>query len=77
MPTAGFHEMKLATVILYFEAMAEQSSPARMKWKDLQLGVMPDWMGVGVAIPLPGFVGVWPMIDMQIYYSGCQFVLIP
>lgn len=68
-PTAGFHFTKLASVILYWATMVSQFWPKPTKWKVLQLVVMPDWMGVGVAMPLPGLVvvAVWPTMEMQMF----------
>ena len=68
-PTAGFHLTKLARVIEYLATIVTQFSSVLTKWNVLQLVVMPDWMGVGVEIPLPGVVGVgvWPMMEMQMY----------
>lgn len=41
LPTAGFHLVKFAVVILYFAEMVAQVSPLTTKWKVLQLVVIP------------------------------------
>ena len=58
LPAAGFHLMKLTTVIEYFAAIVAQVSLPATRWNLLQLFVMPSWYGVGVVTPLPGFVVV-------------------
>lgn len=80
LPTAGFHLVKFAVVILYFAETVAQVSPLATKWKVLQLVVIPVWYGVGVATPLPGLVvvagalvvvvvGVCPTVEMHTYYN--------
>lgn len=74
-PTALFQATNLLTSTLYFFAIDAQMSPATTRWNFLHFFVMPVWIGVGVLIPLPVvvagglvvFVGVCPVIEMQIY----------
>lgn len=40
------------------ERTSEQVVPVLTKWNASQLSTMPAWVGVGVVIPLPGFVEV-------------------
>lgn len=79
LPTAGFHLTKLAKVILYRATIVAQFSPVLTKWNVLQLFVIPDWIGEGVEMPLPGLVGVGvcPIMEMQIYCSRWVSQVLP
>lgn len=51
--TAGFHEKKVAKLILYSSMMPWHDDPGSTKWNLLQLPTMPSCIGVGVEMPLP------------------------
>jgi hypothetical protein len=63
---------------LYRVAMVLHWSPEATRWKRSQLGVMPSWIGVGVAMPLPGAVvvgvGSDPMTPTQTYVLSQRLV---
>src|SRR4051812_22939467 len=71
-PTPVFHLTKSSVEIPLKKATMSQVSFGLTLVNLLQLPTMPGWVGEGVATPLPGFVGVPPMIPMHAYVPGCR-----